>query len=273
MDSDEETGTDNNANSVAVPNVEFLDDNDGLADALLQIESGERWSYQIKAVTDICPDGGDDSWTPRITEVSGTKPEQPDAPETCELLDTINCIEPTARRMRLRTAADDANDPSAFTTLADDASKLLVTIPDWATYKDANTVTGLKIEFLTSNNKFEELDDACAEADLKAMIDAGEEPYCKVEMSKFWADKWEVDAGDIVTARALAKNGKGWSEASQWNIEGAVCKKAPAMMNPPAGTRDGQGEDQVLLEWNLIERVNRSGGVDVAEVNYSLMAA
>lgn len=75
------------------------------------ITNAERWSFEIKAVTQVCPAGRTAAveWSPRTTEVSGEKPPQMNAPSIC-VKEAGVCDIPT---QLLRLRAVDAGQPAA----------------------------------------------------------------------------------------------------------------------------------------------------------------
>lgn len=93
-------------------------------------------------------------------------------------------------------------------------------------------------------------------------------------MQLFWAGDFKLDQEEIISVRVSAKNAKGWSDASSWNVDqdGADVQKVPRMMNPPQAKRNNLASvGQVDLSWNLITDTRRAGGVEGEEIETYVM--
>lgn len=156
--------------------------------------------------------------SPTLDATTGQPPAQPEKPVVC-LTSEADCEAPAASRMRLRNGG----------TANDDAAKVRV---EWQTEKNADGghvdegITAFKVEILDSDGNFQ-VHTGCdvngAGYTLPSeFVDGTVNPHCFIDMKSFWSGEFKMDQGTYITVRVTAKNIKGESLPSQWNIDGAV---------------------------------------------------
>lgn len=113
----------------------------------------------------------------------------------------------------------------------------------WDAGSAEENITEYEVKILNGDGEFKLHPDcdAAAAADLA-------EPRCALTMESFWSGDFQLDQGTFITASIKARNEKGWSVPSRWNIDGAAVEKVPSMMNPPTGNREDSNTD-VSLSW------------------------
>lgn len=101
---------------------------------------------------------------------------------------------------------------------------------EWATAKNDDEqhieegISEFSVEILDSDGNFMEFTDCkLIKNDDNADFFNGEvNPHCFIEMKEFWDGDFKMDQGTYITVRVTAKNVKGDSLPSQWNIDGAI---------------------------------------------------
>lgn len=130
---------------------------------------------------------------------------------------------------------------------------------------NGDSITAYKILIQTSvSNVYAEDTTHCSGSASSIILSA----QCTIPMSVFWSSPFSLARGTSITAKVLAANDYGFSEASLPNTSGEIVKTKPARPGTPARVSASTDASRISVSWSLQTTDDQTGGSSITA--YSL---